>query len=88
MANTKSAVKRMRQSLLNRQRNRKVKSHIKKAEKKFFLLLEENDKDKARDAYLTAGKVIDKAVSKGVIHKNTGARKKSRLSQKLNKLVG
>ena len=43
MANTKSAIKRMRQSLLNRQRNRKVKSHIKKAEKKFFLLQEEND---------------------------------------------
>lgn len=88
MANTKSAVKRMRQSLLSRQRNRKVKSHIKNAEKRFFHFLEENDKDKARDAYLTAGKVIDKAVSKGVIHKNTGARKKSRLSQKLNKLVG
>lgn len=88
MANTKSAVKRMRQSLLNRQRNRRVKSHIKKAEKNFFLLLEENDQDKAREAYFSAGRIIDKAVSKGVIHKNTGSRKKSRLSQKLNKLVG
>jgi small subunit ribosomal protein S20 len=88
MANTKSAVKRLRQSLLNRQRNRRIKSHIKKAEKNFFLLLEENNKDKAREAYFSASRVIDKVVSKGIIHKNTGARKKSRLSQKLNKQVG
>ena len=88
MANTKSAVKRLRQSLLNRQRNRRIKSHIKKAEKNFFLLLEENNKDKAREAYFSASRVIDKAVSKGIIHKNTGARKKCRLSQKLNKQVG
>ena len=68
MANTKSAVKRMRQSLLSRQRNRRVKSHIKNAEKRFFHFLEEMIRIKP-DAYLTAGKVIDKAVSKGVIHK-------------------
>jgi len=87
MANSKSAVKRMRQAMIRRQRNRTVKSHIKKALLTFSDSLENNDQQKAREAYYAASSVIDKAVSKGVIHKNTASRKKSRLSQKLNKLV-
>ncbi|MGI5823867.1 MAG: 30S ribosomal protein S20, partial [Dethiobacteria bacterium] len=43
---------------------------------------------KARAAYALAGKVIDQAVSKGVLHKNNGSRKKSRLARKLNQLAG
>ncbi|MDO9534698.1 MAG: 30S ribosomal protein S20 [Bacillota bacterium] len=87
MANSKSAVKRMRQAIVRRQRNRIVKSHIKKALLTFSNSLESNDQQKAREAYCAASSVIDKAVSKGVIHKNTGSRKKSRLSQKLKQLV-
>lgn len=87
MANSRSAVKRMRQAIVRRQRNRTVKSHIKKAVLVFSDSLENDDQQKAREAYSAASSVIDKAVSKGVIHKNTGSRKKSRLSQKLNQLV-
>ncbi|RJX23461.1 MAG: 30S ribosomal protein S20 [Dethiobacter sp.] len=87
MPNTKSAFKRMKQSLLRRQRNRGVKSHLKNAVQTFHVSLKEQDLQKARQTYAAASSVIDKAVSKGVIHKNTGARKKSRLAKQLNELV-
>lgn len=87
MANTKSAIKRMKQSLIRRQRNRKVKSHVKNAIQAFYASLKEQDLQKARETYSAAGRVIDKAVSKGVIHKKNGARKKSRLAKKLNELI-
>lgn len=85
--NTKSALKRMKQSLVRRQHNRKVKSHLKKAVQAFHVSLEEDDRQKAHAAFSTACSVIDKAVSKGVIHKRNGSRKKSRLAQKINKMV-
>lgn len=87
MPNTKSAFKRMKQSLIRRQRNRKVKSHVKNAVKAFYASLQEEDLQKARETYSAASSVIDKAVSKGVIHKRKAARKKSRLAKQLNRLV-
>ena len=84
MANSKSAVKRMRQAMVRRQRNRIVKSHIKKALLTFSNSLDSNDEQKAREAYCAASSVIDKAVSKGYMHKNTAARKKSRLTKAVN----
>ncbi len=83
MANTKAAVKRARQSRERNLRNRKVKSYLKKVVKDFHQSVDTGDTQTARDAYVLASKVIDKAASKGVIHKNTAARKKSRLAQKL-----
>lgn len=88
MANIKSAIKRLKQSVNRNQRNRRVKSHVKNAIKDFYLHLAEQDEPKARAAYALASKVIDQAVSKGVLHKNNGSRKKSRLAQKLKKLAG
>lgn len=84
MANTKSALKRARQSIERNLRNRRVKSHLKSAVKSFYQSIDEGDSQKVQEAYQLASKVIDKAASKGVIHKKTAARKKSRLAQKLN----
>ena len=88
MANIKSAIKRMKQSVKRNQRNRRVKSHVKNAIKDFYQYLAEQDEQKARAAYALASKVIDQAVSKGVLHKNNGSRKKSRLAKKLKQLAG
>ncbi len=85
MANTKAAVKRARQSREQNLRNRRVKSHLKKTVKGFYQSVDAGDAQAARDAYLAASRVIDKAASKGVIHKNTAARKKSRLAQALKR---
>lgn len=84
----KSAIKRMKQSEVRRQRNRKVKSQLKSAVKQFLLSLEGNELKEAQRCYASATKVIDKAAAKGVLHKNTAARKKSRLARRLNKLAG
>lgn len=84
MANTKTAVKRARQSKERNIRNRKVKSHLKRAVKDFYQTINQGDSQQAWEAYSLASSVIDKAASKGVIHKRTAARKKSRLAQKLN----
>lgn len=88
MANTKSAIKRMKQSLERNQRNRRVKSHVKNAIKNFYVHLEGQDQQKTQEAFVLASKTIDKAVSKGVLHKNNGSRKKSRLARKLKQLAG
>jgi len=88
MANTKSAIKRIKQSEVRRQRNRKVKTRVKTAIREFYQTLDENDPVKARQAYTLASKVIDIAASRGVIHKNNAARKKSRLARELNRIAG
>ncbi|MGI5875522.1 MAG: 30S ribosomal protein S20 [Dethiobacteria bacterium] len=87
MANTKSALKRMRQSEIRRQRNRNIKTRVKNAVKKFYISLEEGNEENARQVFYETSKIIDKAVSKGLLHKRTAARKKSRLSRQLNKRV-
>jgi small subunit ribosomal protein S20 len=78
----------MKQSVKRNQRNRRIKSYVKNAIKNFYLHLEERDEQNARAAYALASKVIDQAVSKGVLHKNNGSRKKSRLARKLKQLAG
>ncbi len=87
MPNIRSAFKRMKQSLTRRQRNRRIKSHLKNAVQAFYASLNEEDLHKAREAYSAASSIIDKAVSKGVIHKRNGARKKSRLAKKINEMA-
>ncbi|HAP32374.1 MAG TPA: 30S ribosomal protein S20 [Firmicutes bacterium] len=85
MPNIKSAIKRMKQSEVRHQRNRQVKSQLKTAVKKFFTSLEGDEAQKAQNNYLQASRLIDKAASKGVLHKRTAARKKSRLARKLHR---
>lgn len=84
MANTKSALKRMKQSEIRRQRNKQVKTRVKNTVRNYLSSLGEDDREVSRQNLISAVKVIDKAASKGVIHKKTAARKKSRLAKKLN----
>ena len=87
MANIKSAKKRVLIAEANRQRNVAVKSEIKTAIKKALSLAEGNDKDALEASISHVYKLCDKAVSKGVLHKNTAARKKSRLVLAIKKLA-
>ena len=86
MANIKSAKKRVLIAEANRQRNVAIKSSIKTAVKKALALATSEDKDALNAAISNVYKLCDKAVSKGVIHKNTAARKKSRLVLAIKKL--
>ena len=83
MANKKSAEKRYRQSIVRRMRNRQAKSEIRNAVKKFTSGVEKKDKEAADLALQQVQKLLDTAAGKGIIHRNTVARKKSRLSKKL-----
>ena len=86
MANIKSAKKRVLIAEANRQKNVAVKSAIKTAVKKALALAVETDKEALASAISNVYKLCDKAVSKGVLHKNTAARKKSRLVLAIKKL--
>ncbi len=83
MANTKSAKKSIRVQERRRQRNVKVRTGIKTVMKKARTAIEGNEDDVA-EAVKAACSAIDRAVVKGVVHKNTAARKKSRLMKRLN----
>ncbi len=83
MANIKSQIKRNRQSELARQRNKAGRSSLKTHIKSFMQAVESGDKEAATSAYREATRSLDKAASKGIIHKNTAANKKSRLAKHL-----
>jgi small subunit ribosomal protein S20 len=83
----KSVLKRARQNEKRRLRNIAVKSTIKTYSKKVNEAIAKKDIEAAKEALKKAIKVIDKAVTKGVIHKNNAARRKSRLTIKLNNLL-
>ena len=85
MANIKSAKKRVLIAERNRLRNVAMKSSIKTAVKKVLELSTTDDKEALNAALSKAYQLCDKAVSKGVLHKNTAARKKSRLTKAVNK---
>lgn len=87
MANIKSAKKRVLIAEKNRLRNVAFKSSIKTAVKNVFALAEGEDKEALAKAVSKVYQLCDKAVVKGVLHKNTAARKKSRLVKALNKLA-
>ena len=87
MANIKSAKKRVLIAEANRQRNVAWKSSIKTAVKKVLELAQGDDKDALNSAWSKVYQLCDKAVSKGILHKNTAARKKSRLSLAVKKLA-
>ncbi len=87
MANIKSAKKRILVAEKNRIRNVAFKSSIKTAIKKAMTLAAGDDKEALNSALSQVYKLCDKAVSKGILHKNTAARKKSRLTIAVNKLA-
>ena len=86
MANIKSAKKRVLIAEANRQRNVAFKTSIKTAIKKALALATESDKEALNASISRVYQLCDKAVSKGILHKNTAARKKSRLVLAIKKL--
>lgn len=88
MANIKSAIKRTKTNEKKRLHRAAQKSAMRTMIKKFNLAVENEEKEKAAELLRQATRAVDKAVSKGLIHKNAGARKKSRLYQKFHVLNG
>ena len=86
MANIKSKVKRNKTNELARLRNQSVKSSLRTAVRSFREAADAGDKDKAGELLAATNRKLDKAASKGVIHKNQAANKKSALSRAFNKL--
>ena len=87
MPNIKSSKKDVISSKIAYEKNKANKSELKTIVKKFDAALESGDKAVAEVAYKAAVKAVDQAVVKGLLHKNTAARKKSSMPLKLNKLA-
>lgn len=84
MPQTKSAKKRLRQSVKKTNRNRQIKNKAKKAKKNFLQLINQGNLEEARTKLPELMSIIDTTAEKGVWHKNKAAREKSRLMRKLN----
>ena len=86
MPNIKSQIKRNKTNEKARQRNKAVRSEV----RSYVRVVRENiaagNKDEAQQAYAVAARKLDKAVSKGVLHKNNAANRKSRLATQINAL--
>jgi small subunit ribosomal protein S20 len=86
MANIKSQLKRIKTNEKARLRNKSVKSSLKTAVRKFREAAEAGDKDKATALLQDVSRKLDKAASKGVIHANQAANKKSALAKRANQI--
>ena len=86
MPNIKSAIKRVKTNESRRLRNASQKSALRTAIKTFENAADTGTVETAQEALVQATKKIDKAATKGLIHKNNANRKKSRLAKKLNAL--
>ncbi|KAA9158595.1 30S ribosomal protein S20 [Amycolatopsis acidicola] len=86
MANIKSQIKRITTNEKARQRNQAIKSSVKTAIRKFREAADSGDKAKAIELQQEAAKKLDKAASKGVIHANQAANKKSAMAKRANSL--
>jgi small subunit ribosomal protein S20 len=87
MANIKSQIKRNRQNDKRNARNKAIRSELKTRAKAVVTAAESGDAAAARKALQLAQKHIDAAASKGVLHKNTAARRKARLTKRVNDLI-
>lgn len=83
MANIKSQIKRIKTNLKAQERNKAVKSELKTAVRATRKAIAAGDKDAATAALKTASKKLDKAVSKGVIHQNQAANRKSAIAKQV-----
>ena len=88
MPNIKSAKKRVLVSRTKAERNKAAKSNLKTCLKKFDVAAAEGNRAEAEIAYATAIKKVDQAARKGLLPKNTAARRKSRLTRTLNRIAG
>jgi small subunit ribosomal protein S20 len=86
VANIQSQIKRIKQNERRRQRNKSVRSSVKTAIRHFREAADSGDSAKAQDFARTAGRLLDKAASKGVIHKNQAANKKSSIFKRAGAL--
>ncbi|HIV58826.1 MAG TPA: 30S ribosomal protein S20 [Candidatus Stackebrandtia faecavium] len=87
MANIKSQIKRNRQNEKARMRNKAVKSSLKTEIRKFHAVAGSGDVEAAGKQLQVANRQLDKAVSKGVLHRNQAANRKSAITNKYNKLA-
>lgn len=87
MANTPQAKKRARQAENNRIRNASHRSNMRTFIKKTLAAITSGDQTAATAAYATTAPLLDRAVSKGIIHKNKAARSKSRLYAKVKSMA-
>ena len=85
MAHHKSALKRVRQTIKRTAQNRSLRSDLRTVIKKFRLILDGGNIEQVQEAYPGVQKYIDKAVTKGILHKRTGSRYKSRLALSMAK---
>lgn len=88
MPTSLSAKKRLRQNIKHRLRNRQVKSALRTQIRKLREAIKEGNIKAAEEQVIITVKKIDKSCAKGVLHKNTASRMKSRLVKSLNKLKG
>lgn len=86
MPNIKSAIKRVNTNEKKSAQNTAFKSAMRTAIKKFEVSVEQNDEN-AKELFKTAVKQLDKAATKGLIHKNNANRQKARLAKKLSKMA-
>jgi len=82
---TKSALKANRQNIRRREQNRQMRSRLRTALKKIRASLDDNDVEAAKSALSETVSIVDKMATKGIIHRNTAGRYKSRLSARLSK---
>lgn len=88
MPNIKSAIKRVEVTQKRTIRNARIKSALRTTIKRFEEAMKAADRNEADLKLRRAVVAIDKAVTKGILHKNAASRKKSRLTKRLNKLTG
>lgn len=87
MPNIKSSIKDVLRSKKAYESNKSEKSEMKTCIRKYDAAITEGDRAAAEVAYKQAVKAVDKAANKGILHKNTAARKKSSMTLQLNKLA-
>ncbi|KRE37925.1 30S ribosomal protein S20 [Janibacter sp. Soil728] len=86
MANIKSQIKRVKTNAARTERNRAAKSELRTWIRKVRTAIDAGDAEAAKAALVTASAKLDKAVTKGVLHANQAANKKSRLAKRVNAL--
>lgn len=88
MPNTRSALKELRKAERRRQRNRAIRTRVRTFVKYAREAIARGDREAAQEAIRNAYRELDRAARKGVIHRNTAARLKSRLMRKFNQTFG
>lgn len=87
MPNIKSSIRSVKTDAERRAKNAQVKSQVRTATRKTVEAVAAGQAEEAKAAFIKATSVIDKAANKGVLHKNTAARKKANLAAKVNALL-